>query len=311
MSMYKPGQREIFANIKDNCTLTLINWTLHMTVIDSMHVSSFRHVRRGMACILVLMLLVMQAGCKTGDTGPTGAVGPQGEQGDVGPMGPPGPQGLTGSVGPAGPMGEAGPGVPAGGVTGQVLTKAGDTDFDTQWSDAPPQYAVGQEALGGVIFWVDPTARYALVAARQDAGSPGYPWGPRVLTGARGNGIGAGVRNTDLIIAAFAYDGFYNQFSVPAVCAEYAIQADGVTPCGSPGHAGQVCYGDWYVPSPFELNQLFLNRTVVGGFANATYWSSREVDSTLAETQSFINGSVTITDKLAGGVRGRCIRMAR
>jgi len=282
-----------------------------MPIVDSMYVSRIRHARKGVAYVVVVMVLIMLVGCKTGDTGPVGSVGPQGEPGDTGPIGPQGPQGLPGPVGPAGPMGEAGPGVPVGGVTGQVLTKAGNTDFDTQWSDASPQYFVGQETSGGIVFWVDPTARHALIAARQDNSPPGFPWGPEALTGARGSGIGAGIRNTDLIIAAFANVGFYNSSSASAVCAEYAIQADGVTPCGSPGNAGDLCYGDWYLPSPFELNQLFLNRSVVGSFANGLYWSSREVDSNLAEAQSFLNGSVSNTSKPAGGVRGRCIRLAR
>ena len=300
-----------------------------MPIIDLMYVSRIRHSRTGLVYVVLVMVLIMLVGCNTGDTGPTGSVGPQGEPGETGPIGPqgepgetgpigpqgpqglPGPVGPVGPVGPAGPIGDAGPGVPVGGVTGQVLTKAGDTDFDAQWSDAPPQYFMGQETSGGIVFWVDPTARYALVAARQDNSPAGFPWGPEALTGARGSGIGAGIRNTDLIIAAYANVGFYNASSASAVCAEYAVQADGVTPCGAPGNAGALCYGDWYLPSPFELNQLYLNRNVVGGFANGLYWSSREVDSSLAEAQSFVNGIVLNTSKPAGGVRGLFIRLAR
>lgn len=37
--------------------------------------------------------------------------------------------------GPAGPQGPAGEGVPADGLTGQVLAKASDTSFDTEWID--------------------------------------------------------------------------------------------------------------------------------------------------------------------------------
>lgn len=38
-------------------------------------------------------------------------------------------------VGERGPQGEPGPGVAIGGTTGQVLTKASDSDYDTAWSD--------------------------------------------------------------------------------------------------------------------------------------------------------------------------------
>jgi hypothetical protein len=48
-----------------------------------------------------------------------------------GTAGPPGP---TGPTGPAGPIGPAGPGVPAGGTTGQVLTKTSGTDYATSWT---------------------------------------------------------------------------------------------------------------------------------------------------------------------------------
>lgn len=69
----------------------------------------------------------------TGETGPQGPQGPQGVQGDAGPTGPTGATGATGATGPAGP------GVPAGGLTDQVLTKTSDSvDYATAWVDAPP-----------------------------------------------------------------------------------------------------------------------------------------------------------------------------
>ena len=50
--------------------------------------------------------------------------------------GPQGPTGATGAVGPAGADGADGAdgvGVDAGGTTGQVLAKASNTDYDTEW----------------------------------------------------------------------------------------------------------------------------------------------------------------------------------
>lgn len=66
-----------------------------------------------------------------GPSGPPGATGIQGLKGDTGPQGSQGPQGLQGIQGEPGP---AGVGVPAGGATGQVLTKASAGDHDTQWT---------------------------------------------------------------------------------------------------------------------------------------------------------------------------------
>jgi len=87
-----------------------------------------------------------------GDTGATGAQGPQGEQGvqgakgdkgdqgiqgEQGEQGTQGIQGIQGETGPQGPQGNPGEGVPVGGTTGQIATKASDTDYDVTWSDAP------------------------------------------------------------------------------------------------------------------------------------------------------------------------------
>lgn len=44
-----------------------------------------------------------------------------------------GPAGLTGPAGPAGDQGADGVGVPSGGTASQVLRKASDNDFDTEW----------------------------------------------------------------------------------------------------------------------------------------------------------------------------------
>lgn len=66
----------------------------------------------------------------TGATGPTGPIGLTGATGATGPIGPTGATGLTGATGPTGP---AGVGVPAGGTSGQVLSKIDSTNYNTQW----------------------------------------------------------------------------------------------------------------------------------------------------------------------------------
>jgi hypothetical protein len=86
-----------------------------------------------------------------GEQGVPGPSGPQGEQGPVGPVGPastvPGPQGAPGPQGVAGPQGVQGiqgvpgPGVPPGGLVGQLLVKGGPGDFETAWTD--PELSVG------------------------------------------------------------------------------------------------------------------------------------------------------------------------
>lgn len=65
-----------------------------------------------------------------GDPGDIGATGPQGVKGDPGAQGIQGPQGTVGATGSTGPVG---PGVPSGGITGQVLSKTGGADYATGW----------------------------------------------------------------------------------------------------------------------------------------------------------------------------------
>lgn len=66
-------------------------------------------------------------------------VGPAGADGDTGPAGADGatgPQGPAGADGAPGADGADGVGVPPGGSTGQVLSKASATDYDTEWVTA-------------------------------------------------------------------------------------------------------------------------------------------------------------------------------
>lgn len=73
-------------------------------------------------------------GPEGGPTGPTGPTGPDGATGPTGPIGATGPTGADSTVeGPTGPTGATGEGVIAGGTTGQVLSKASETDYDTEW----------------------------------------------------------------------------------------------------------------------------------------------------------------------------------
>ncbi len=75
-----------------------------------------------------------------GPQGPQGETGPAGPQGIQGPQGDIGPQGSDGPIGPQGPQGEQGEpgiGIAAGGLTGQMLIKASNQDYATEWGPWP------------------------------------------------------------------------------------------------------------------------------------------------------------------------------
>ena len=72
-----------------------------------------------------------------------------------------------------------------------------------------------------------------------------------------------------------------------------------VTVQGAGSYAAKLCddlvlggYNDWYLPSKDELNQLYLNKTEIGGFGDIqSYWSSSEINNLAAWRQYFGNGT--------------------
>jgi len=130
-------------------------------------------------------------------------------------------------------------------------------------------FLIGQSYGGGIIFYIDGTGQHGLISATSDQ-STGAQWGcygtsiPGTSTA-----IGTGQANTTAIVAG----------------------------CPTIGIAAQICdalvlngYSDWFLPSKDELNQMYLQKTVVGGCANCYYWSSSEYSANLTWSQYFYNG---------------------
>jgi hypothetical protein len=111
--------------------------------------------------------------------------------------------------------------------------------------------------------------------------------------------------NTALIVAAQINDTVGGNFAAK-VAADYSVQDDGTTDCT--GATNETCYGDWYLPSKVELNLLYNQKTVVGGFANFFYWSSTETDSNYAWSQDFLNGLQFSPNKFFTSIRVRAVR---
>jgi hypothetical protein len=172
---------------------------------------------------------------------------------------------------------KGGTGLTAAGTSGQVLTSTGSGTLT--WTGT---HYIGESYGGGKVFYVYDNGKHGLIAATSDQ-STGIRWygGSNTNTRARGDGVGAGLKNTAIIIAnQGAVDG--SAFAA-TVCNEYSVTetVGGIT----------TIYGDWYLPSKHELNLLYLQKTVVGGFENNYYWSSTEGVDYNAWFQYFYNGS--------------------
>jgi hypothetical protein len=59
-------------------------------------------------------------------------------------------------------------------------------------------------------------------------------------------------------------------------------------------------YSDWFLPNKEQLNQLYLNKSVVGGTAETYYWSSSESDVNNGWGQDFTNGEQLVGRKTNG-----------
>ena len=212
-----------------------------------------------------------------GPAGPTGATGPQGPQGAQGPAGPAGPEGPQGAQGPAGPAGInvlAGQQCPQGKA---VAVVGFDHNGIIICSPALP-YEIGERGpAGGIVFYITHGGLHGLEAARADQ-SAGAAWGcyETEIAGADGTAVGTGAQNTvDIVVGCH----------VSGIAANIA---DNYTLNG---------YDDWFLPSKDELNLLYQQKDVVGGFAVDYYWSSTEGGSGYARAQGFDVGNQEYGDK--------------
>ena len=269
----------------------------------------------------------------SGEIGITGATGVIGVTGVTGPTGDTGAAGVTGPTGPnwtrwpnAAPMsmegygiiniGNVGIGTASPGATlevagqvkitggspgaGKVLTSnaVGLATWETPTGGGGTTHAIGDPYGGGIVFYVYDGGQHGLIAATADQNT-GIQWYNGVFrsTGTTSHGVGAGAMNTAMIVATQMADNQSGNFAAK-VCADYSVVgADGVT------------YGDWYLPSKYELNLLYQQKGVVGGFAlYGLYWSSSEGSGSLAWYQYFFNGAQDYYGKAGGTLYVRAIR---
>nr|WP_298988798.1 DUF1566 domain-containing protein [uncultured Polaribacter sp.] len=159
-------------------------------------------------------------------------------------------------------------------------------------------YKIGDFAYGGIVFWVDESGKHGLVVSKFDVTSSASWMNSNGFgnTHAKGDGLFAGKSNTSIIIAS--------QNGISSSTNNYAARLVNEFQATEAG----VTYGDWYLPSIYELNLLYLNKKTVNNsinansgesLANTTYWSSNEVSNTSSSVVDLTNGNVATAIKNA------------
>jgi hypothetical protein len=178
-------------------------------------------------------------------------------------------------------------------VTGLMVYVTDDNTFysydGSAWKTIGSQkYSVGDFAQGGVVFYVDETGEHGLVCAKDDqATPPGTKWyaGTYLYTMATGEGVYSGEMNTALIVARQEFGDGTNYAAL--VCAELEVTENGES------------YGDWYLPSRYELNLIYENKATINATATANggtalqedyYYSSTETSHNSVWRQNLLNG---------------------
>ena len=151
------------------------------------------------------------------------------------------------------------------------------SEFTTN-SDISP--SIGSYAYGGILFYIDASGDYALVAAIEDLDGD-YEWGCHnndtdigvLINGAGSNLIGSGYQNTQAIISDCN-----DPYNAASACENYQYED----------------FGDWYLPSILELNEI--NNTIgyaaenIANLAPTWYWSSTQENSLSAYFFQFLYG---------------------
>ena len=145
----------------------------------------------------------------------------------------------------------------------------------TEWRNFDGSHYIGERFGGGIVFYESENGQHGLISAISDQSS-GATWGCglNLITGTS-TAIGTGQANTTIIVNS----------------------------CGEGGIAARICndlvlngYSDWFLPSLDELNQMYVQKDAIGGFAddfyyNLPYWSSSgDNDIFDALAQAFFGG---------------------
>ena len=166
---------------------------------------------------------------------------------------------------------KGGTGLTSAGISGQILTStaSGTLTCTTPSTGSSTSHTIGESYGGGIVFYVYDNGNHGLIASTYDQCSS-CTWSVTYssMIYAIRDGINGGKSNTDRIILN---------------------QGAGYFAASTVNYFFGDNYADWYLPSKYELNLLYLQKSKVGVF-NELYWASTEVGTNEACFQSFYTG---------------------
>ena len=146
-----------------------------------------------------------------------------------------------------------GTGLTKAGLSGQALTtSAAGTLTWTNVSEIMGTHYIGESFGGGIVFYVYDNGKHGLIVSTEDQGTE-VNWynGTYSTTNAFRDGVNAGLLNTERIILSQG-------------AGNYAAQIAANYKGGG--------YGDWYLPSAYELGLLHIQRALFFTGSNVIYY---------------------------------------
>ncbi len=177
------------------------------------------------------------------------------------------------------------------------LYDGGSCEYASQFYDCDGNinFQIGDEAFGGIVFYIDSINEYGLVAAMDNLEGT-YAWGCSNIdvNGADGTTIGTGHQNTIDIVSHGCSITKYSNASEEITAAKATLDAE------------INGFNDWYLPSKDELAEMY--NTIgnggpegnIGGFEDDDYWSSSEYSNEHPWYVFFTNGSNWMQGKNTG-----------
>ena len=190
---------------------------------------------------------------QTGVAGAKGATGATGAKGDAGATGAKGDAGTNGTNGAL--------------TNSQIKSICG--------VNGTTACAVGLQGPGGGIVFMTPSTS-------GNTSGLFYEAAPSTWSSPSGDPLSVWCSNTTAALGfaselpgrTGAMDGPAKTAVMLGVCTSGAANlADAYTTT-----VNGVVYGDWFLPSKGELNQMYVNRIAIGGFSKVIYWSSSDLD---------------------------------